>query len=145
MATMTGGNHRPPFVDEHVVTVEADIAQGWAAVEDYATRLTRTPHRLLSRVLGTDPASGFRIAESEPPRRVTLTGRHRFSTYQLVFEVVPATEGTQIRALTFAEFPGLRGLAYRTFLTVSRAHPIATRRMLRAIARGVHRVSAGGI
>jgi hypothetical protein len=66
---------------------------------------------------------------------VELAGRHRFSTYRLVFRVEPAAGGSRLHALTYATFPGLHGRAYRTALMVSTGHARATRGMLRSVAR----------
>lgn len=124
-----------PFVDEHTRLVDASLDRTWAALDGYVARLTASPHRVLGPVLGTEPSSGFEVLASEPPREVVLGGRHRFATYRLVFLVDPEEKGVRIRALTYADFPGLRGRAYRTGLVLSTGHARATRAMLRTIAR----------
>jgi hypothetical protein len=122
-----------PFVDEHAVTVRADIDDTWRAVVAYATALSGTDHPLLSRVLGTRPRSGFEIADADTPYVLALTGRHRFATYRLLFRVTPSAGGARLGAQTFARFPGLRGRVYRSLLMGTRGHQIATRSMLRRI------------
>jgi hypothetical protein len=123
-----------PFVDEYAVDVAAAADRTWAAVHDYATRLSSTPHALLGRLLGTVPRSGFEVVGSDPPQEIVLGGRHRFSTYRLVFRVDPHGGRTRVRAVTYAVFPGLHGWAYRTGLILSTGHRRATQGMLRRIA-----------
>jgi hypothetical protein len=127
-------SHGLPFVDEYSRHVPADQTGAWQELEQYVDRLTTSSHRLLFRILGTVPRSGFEVAESDPPREVVLSGRHRFSTYRLVFRVEPEGKGSRLHALTYAEFPGLRGRAYRTVLMVSTGHRRATENMLRTVA-----------
>jgi hypothetical protein len=125
-----------PFVDEHARAVAAPPDRTWAALDDYVARLTTLPHGLLWRLLGTVPRSGFEVVATDAPREVTLGGRHRFSTYRLVFRVAPDGDGCRLHALTYAAFPGVRGRAYRTVLMLSTGHRRATRRMLQQVAHG---------
>lgn len=76
---------------------------------------------------------GFRVAEAEPPRLLDLEGQHRFSRYRFAFEIEPRGAGSTLRATTHAEFPGLRGRAYRTVVIGSRAHVLVVNRMLRGV------------
>jgi hypothetical protein len=128
-----------PFVDEYSRDVAAAPVRTWAALQRYVETLTSESHsvllRVLLRVLGTVPRSGFEVVDSDPPREVVLAGRHRFSTYQLVFRVDAVGTGSRLRALTYAEFPGLRGRVYRTGLMLSTGHRRATEGMLRKVAR----------
>jgi hypothetical protein len=124
-----------PFVDEHGLTFRADEGEVWPALVGYVTALTRSRHRLLSRLLGTVPESGFEIVATAPHEEVTLVGRHRFASYRLVFRVGSEREQVRVTADTFASFPGLRGRVYRILLMRTRAHQVATRRMLREIRR----------
>ncbi len=64
-----------------------------------------------------------------------LSGRHRFSRYALVFELEPTGEHTVLKALTYAVFPGVHGRVYRLLVISSRAHVVATRRMLASVSR----------
>jgi hypothetical protein len=86
-----------------------------------------------------DTLAGFRVARSEPPREIALEGRHRFSRYQLAFEIEPAESGARIRAVTHAEFPGVRGALYRAMVVGSGGHRIVTTGILRSIARRAER------
>jgi hypothetical protein len=124
-----------PFVDEHRRVVGAGVDRTWAALEEYVGRLTTAPHRLLGPLLGTVPRSGFEVVGSDPPHEVVLGGRHRFSTYRLVFRVEPDGPGSRLCALTYAAFPGPHGKAYRAGLMLSTGHARATRGMLRTVAR----------
>jgi hypothetical protein len=124
-----------PYVDEHARAVAATPERTWAALHDYVERLTTSSHGVLFRVLGTVPSSGFEVVESDPPHEIVLTGRHRFSTYRLVFRVDPEGDASRLRALTYAVFPGVRGRTYRTLLMVSTGHARATRGMLRTVAQ----------
>ena len=54
----------------------------------------------------------------------------------LAFEVADASDGaTQLRAKTYAEFPGVRGRAYRALVIGTRAHVVAANHILRSIRR----------
>jgi len=54
----------------------------------------------------------------------------------LAFEVSDASDGaTQLSAQTYAEFPGVRGRAYRALVIGTRAHVVATHHILRSIRR----------
>ncbi len=128
-----------PFVDEHGLTVRADEAQTWPAVVGYATALSRSRHRVLSRLLGTVPESGFEIVATRPHEELTLAGRHRFATYRLVLRVGADGGRARITADTFARFPGWKGRLYRTLLLRTRAHQVATTLMLRQIGRRADR------
>jgi hypothetical protein len=122
-------------VDEYARDVTATPDRTWSALQQYVERLTTSSHGILFRVLGTVPRSGFEVVETDPGREVVLGGRHRFSTYRLVFRVEPAGDASRLHALTYADFPGLRGRAYRTVLTVSTGHRRATQSMLARVAR----------
>jgi hypothetical protein len=121
------------YVDEHAVDVPASPEQTWAALTGYVDgRLASGRRSWLTRVLGTSPASGFAVASRVEGERLELTGQHRFSRYRLDFSVLPGTDGTGSRlvATTHAAFPGPHGAAYRMLVIGSRAHVLATRRML---------------
>lgn len=128
-----------PFVDAYSRSVAATPAHTWEALEHHVERMTTSTrgvlHGVLFRVLGTEPRSGFEVVETEPLREVVLGGRHRFSTYRLVFRVEPDNDGALLSALTYAEFPGLRGRAYRTALMVSTGHRRAAQKILAGVAR----------
>ena len=65
-----------------------------------------------------------------------MAGRHRFSHYRLVFELVDAADDeTHLSARTYAEFPGLRGRVYRALVIGTRLHVLATNQILRSVRR----------
>lgn len=131
-----------PFVDQHRLTVRAGADQVWAAVMGYAGGLGPSRHKLLSLVLGAEPPSGFAVVDTQPPRELTLAGRHRFAQYQLVFRVIPEGEEALLTADTYARFPGVKGRLYRAALMPTGGHRIATRRMLATIRRRAEATAA---
>jgi hypothetical protein len=126
----------PPYVDDHDVLVSAPRDRVWTALESYVDEVLATGRAtLLTRLLGTSPASGFGVASRVAPQRIELTGRHHFSRYRLVFSLLDASEAaTTLRATTYAAFSGPHGAAYRLMVIGSRAHVLATRRMLASVA-----------
>lgn len=131
------GLDRPAYVDEHRLGIDATPEAVWPALEAFAERLHGPQRGLLATLLGPEPASGFAVAERVPPRLLSLQGGHRFSTYALDFRVVATSEGTDVCAVTYADFPGLHGFAYRSAVIGTRGHAVAVRRMLRQVAARV--------
>ena len=124
-----------PYVDEHAVAVAAPRERTWAALTSYVDgRLATGRASWLTRLLGTAPASGFAVASRVEGESVELAGRHRFSRYRLVFKLSGSLP-TTVTATTYAAFPGPHGAAYRLFVIGSRAHVVATRKMLDAVRR----------
>jgi len=137
-----------PFLDEHRehIDVPADVA--WAALVGVLRRRMGGA-RTLARVLGCDPREatpgfsgrvdetlpGFRVVDSEPGRRLSLRGQHRFARYALTFLIV----GDQLRARSEAAFPGIHGRMYRALLMGTGGHRIVTRGLLRHVARAAGR------
>ena len=127
-----------PFIDTHALTVVAPRERVWAAVREYVDRTLATGRAsLLGRLLGAEPASGFAVAEEVAGERLVLRGRHRFSDYRLIFEVAAADRATVLHAHSYAVFPGVTGRLYRTAVIGSGVHVVATRHLLRSIARRV--------
>ncbi len=128
-----------PFVDAYSRSVDASPDRTWEALQPQVERMTTATrgllHGALFGVLGTVPRSGFTVIASDPGREVVLGGRHRFSTYRLVFRVEPEGEAALLSALTYAEFPGLPGRAYRTMLMATTGHRRAAQRLLAGVAR----------
>jgi hypothetical protein len=126
-----------PYVDEHALTVAAPRDLVWAGLQRYAAVSIGIPGGgPLARILGTVPRSGFEVTQTVPAGRLTLTGRHRFSRYALVFDLRDTTSrGTVLRATTYAVFPGPLGRMYRALVIGTGAHAVATNRMLHAIGR----------
>lgn len=69
-----------------------------------------------------------------PERLLGLAGPHRFSRYALGFRITASGEGTEVAAVSYGDFPGLHGLAYRTVVVGSGGHVFALRRMLQQIS-----------
>ncbi len=134
---MNAGNTELSYVDEHAIRIAASRELVWTALQRYVVTSLCTAHaKPLVRILGTEPAAGFEVAESTPTERLTLIGRHRFSRYRLAFEMTDTTDGaTQLRAQTYAAFPGVHGRVYRALVVGTGAHILATNHILRSIRR----------
>jgi hypothetical protein len=136
-----------PHVDEHAVTVEAELDTTWAAcqrvVEGSFGSVSRT-----ARLLGCEDTitsgprplaagstlPGFHVEIAEPEQMLGLAGRHRFSAYALIFRLEGTGVGvTTVRAETRAKFPGVRGGIYKTLVIRTRGHVLVTRRLLGAM------------
>ncbi|MBB4664175.1 hypothetical protein [Conexibacter arvalis] len=138
---------RLPYIDEHARIVGGSREQVWRALVDTVRRETAGGEPL-ARLLGCEQTAGsrpfegepgqtipgFRVAEAEPGRRLALRGRHRFADYQLTFLL---DDDGRLRALTHADFPGLRGRVYKALVIGTRGHVVATRHLLRAVGRRV--------
>ncbi|KOG32297.1 hypothetical protein [Streptomyces resistomycificus] len=140
-----------PHVDEHTTLVAADadaVWRGLGEVLDQAfsggrpagyARLVGCADRTAS---GPRPPAegstvpGFRVASAAPGRELVLVGRHRFSTYALVFRLDAAGSGrTRLRAETRARFPGPAGRLYRLLVIGTGGHAVGVRRLLSAVRR----------
>jgi hypothetical protein len=122
---------RLPYIDEHAISVRADLATTWHALLHV---LCRDPD---------DPSTvpiGFVLDSATPHERLALKGRHPFATYRLVFELdaKEAPQRTLVRALTWSEFPGVAGKVYRALVISSGAHRSVVRHTLRRIAAAAH-------
>ena len=127
-----------PYVDEHGVEVGVPRDHAWDVLASYVDEQLATGRdTVLTRLLGTRPASGFAVTSRVPGESVELAGSHRFSRYRLVFTVLPGDgpESSRVVATTYAAFPGPHGAAYRLLVIGSRLHVLATRRMLDAVRR----------
>ncbi|MFE6849301.1 hypothetical protein ACFVDH_00725 [Streptomyces sp. NPDC057674] len=135
-----------PFVDEHVVVVDAGVEELWARLLVKVGRsLSTAGGARYARVVGAVPREsggvrplgagsefpGFRVARVVPGRELALEGRHRFSTYSLVFRLEELGGGRcRLRAETRAVFPGVAGRVYRALVIGSGGHAFAVRRLL---------------
>ncbi len=116
---------RLPYIDEHAISVAANRADTWQAVLRVTCRDSRNPR----------PPVGFTVDSATEPDRFALKGRHPFSVYKLVFEMSDGGPGhTRLRAVTWADFPGVKGRVYRALVIGSGGHRVVVRRMLRRIA-----------
>jgi hypothetical protein len=129
-----------PYIDEHRTHVGASPERTWDAVVRLARGLLAHPAPVAFVALWRlEPASGFAVAEETAPRHLALRGRHRFSRYELAFDVAPSQDGVTLSARTSAVFPGIAGRAYRALVIGSGGHRIIVRRMLAQIARSAER------
>ena len=140
-----------PYVDEHATAVAAPVDAVWEALlrvvdEGFAGAVGGGYARLVGcrdvTPSGPRPLTegsvvvGFHVARALPGRELALEGRHRFSTYALVFRLTEAGPGqAELRAETRAAFPGVSGRAYRLLVIESGAHVVAVRRLLAAVRR----------
>jgi hypothetical protein len=124
-----------PYLDEHAIRIDAPRELVWLALQrSTSTSLGMGPRNPLQIILGATPPGGFEVLDSVPPERLTFVGQHRFSQYMLRFELTDAADGaTQLRAQTYAAFPGLLGGLYRAGLVGTGAHAMATNHILRAV------------
>lgn len=140
-----------PYVDEHSVTIEKGRETSWLAL---LRMLESAGPGWFARLLGcTDTAAsgprplsegsavpGFHVVTAARPVELALAGGHRFSDYALIFRLDELEPGrTRLRAETRAAFPGARGRLYRLMVMGTRAHVLATRRMLAAVERDAER------
>ncbi|KAA9157455.1 hypothetical protein FPZ12_025115 [Amycolatopsis acidicola] len=131
-------DERPPFLDEHHVLTGASQGAVWQSLTDLLH--ARQPGaEVVARLVGAGPRGdgppGFTVADTVPPQRLRLTGRHHFSRYELVFLVEPDGDRTKLSARSYAEFPGVLGRLYRAAVIGSGAHRVLVPRLLRGIAR----------
>lgn len=139
-----------PAIDTHAVEVLAPPSSVWEALTQWTSgggsgRNTARFARLLGceyvEVAGTPGRTGstfpgFRVAHAEPPRMLALEGGHHFSDYTLDFEITDRGDGhSTLTATTHAGFPGLSGQLYKTLVIRNRVHVLATKRLLRSVAR----------
>jgi hypothetical protein len=141
-----------PYIDEHSIQITAtpervwdelgsslraelgralptSLTQAWGLVPDTCQGEWRGAPRL------GDALTGFTVVEADRPKRLALRGKHRFSRYELAFELDAAPSGgCMLRARTSAAFPGPLGRVYRALVIGTRGHRLLVRRLLREIA-----------
>jgi hypothetical protein len=144
-----------PRIDEHETVVAADVDGVWLALlESMAGAFSGRGATSVARILGCVPATasgprpltegstipGFGVTAAAPGRELVLEGRHRFSSYSLIFRLAPVGSGrTRLRAESRGAFPGGLGRAYRLLVVGTRGHVLAVRRLLAAVRRGAER------
>lgn len=130
--------------------IEADRENSWGALQRVLEATGSAGFARYARLIGAadteasgprplsqgSAVPGFHVAAADEPHELALAGRHMFSSYALVFHLEDLAPGrTLLRAETRAEFPGLKGAVYRMLVIRSRAHVLATRRILSAVKR----------
>ena len=129
-----------PVVDEHSRDVRADPERVWDALMRFVHGpLARPAPRAFVSLWNLQPASGFDVAEEAAPRHVVLRGHHRFSHYELAFDVAPGPDGATVSARTSAVFTGIAGTFYRALVIGTGGHRLAVHHMLRQIGRTAER------
>lgn len=135
------------LVDVHSVVIDASRAAAWPALQHMVEhagpgRFARFLGCVDTEASGPRPLAvgstvpGFHVVAVDEPGELALAGRHRYSDYALVFRLDELAPGrSRLRAETRAAFPGTSGRLYRTMLVGTRAHVIATRRMLAIVKR----------
>ena len=138
-----------PEIDEHVRLVPAAPHRAWQALVSVLAGPVRALPRPLTWAWGLEPPArtggddlspgstipGFEVAQSEPPRLLTLRGRHRFSRYEIRFTLEPAgPDAVELHARTAAAFPAMPGKTYRALVIGSGGHALVVRRLLARVA-----------
>ncbi|MFE9703303.1 hypothetical protein [Streptomyces sp. NPDC005930] len=138
-----------PYIDEHATVVAAGVEDVWRGLSETLDRSFASPGMACyARLVGSADCTasgprplaegstlpGFRVLAAVPGRELTLVGRHRFSSYALVFrleEVSPRR--SRLRAESRAVFPGPAGGLYRRLVIGTGGHAVGMRRLLTAI------------
>jgi hypothetical protein len=140
-----------PHVDEHATVIDAGAEAVWRSLGETLDRSFSRPRaagyaRLVGSadrtVAGPRPLAegstlpGFRVIRAIPGRELVLVGRHRFSSYALIFRLDEVgAERYRVRAETRATFPGLKGGLYRLLVIRTGGHVVGMRRLLSTIRR----------
>ena len=139
-----------PHLDEHGTLVLAPVPRVWETLLPVvAGSFTGAATARIARALGCthtevsgpidrigSTVPGFVVARVVEPAVLALEGQHRFSRYGLIFSIEPTRdEQSLLRAETRAEFPGLKGSAYRTLVVGTRGHVLVVKRLLAAVRR----------
>lgn len=138
-----------PYIDEHFSDIAADADAVWTELLEgiersfshrFAALYARTIRCDDREATGPRPFEvgstipGFHVAAMTPHTELVLEGRHRFSTYALIFRLDRVDLGrSRLHAVTRAAFPGRAGAAYRLVVIGTGGHVVAVRRLLTAI------------
>ncbi|WP_306955797.1 hypothetical protein [Streptomyces sp. B4I13] len=127
-----GGNFRRSLVETLDRSFSRPAMAGYAGLVRAADRTASGPRPLAEG--STLP--GFRVVAAIPGRELVLQGRHRFSSYALIFRLEHVGPGrSRLGAESRAAFPGLIGGLYRRLVIGTGGHLIGMRRLLAAIRR----------
>jgi hypothetical protein len=142
---------RLPHIDEHVIDIAADVDDVWPVLTETLDRtFSRATMASFARIVGCADSTatgrrpltegstmpGFRVVAAVPGSELVLEGRHRFSSYALIFRLERGSLGrSRLRAESRGSFPGLAGGVYRLFIIGTDGHVVAVRRVLSVIKR----------
>ena len=140
-----------PYVDEHATVIAAAVDDVWPVlIETLDRSFSRAGMASYTRTVGCADCTasgprplaegstipGFRVVTAVPGSVLALEGRHRFSSYALIFRLEQVSAGrSRLRAETRAAFPGLAGGVYRLLVIGTGGHVVAVRRLLSVIKR----------
>ena len=151
---MPPATDRLPHVDEHSIEIGASPGATWESLlRVVESTLSSGGSPRLARLLGCEDSTaggprplaasstlpGFHVLEATAPSELALAGSHRFSNYALIFRLDLGEGRVRLRAETRAEFPGLKGSAYRALVIGTRIHVLVVRRILDATKRRAER------
>lgn len=144
-----------PYLDEHATVIAAGVDDVWSALLHSLHRASsRAGARRYARIVGCADCTasgprplahgstipGFHVVAAHPGRELVLEGRHRFSSYALIFSLEHVgLNRTRLVAESRAAFPGLTGTAYRALVVGTRGHVLMVRRLLAAVRRRAER------
>jgi hypothetical protein len=140
-----------PYIDEHATLIAAGADDVWRSLGETLDRSFSRPGVAgYARLVGSADCTasgprplaegstfpGFRVVAAVPGRELVLEGRHRFSSYALIFRLEHVSPGrSRLRAESRAAFPGLAGGIYRRLVIETGGHVVGMRRLLSAIRR----------
>lgn len=140
-----------PYLDEHATVIAAETAHVWRSLTETLDRsFSRPGWGGYTRLVGCNDCAasgprplaegsafpGWRVAAAVPGRELALQGRHRFSSYALIFHLENVGPGrSRLRAESRAAFPGLAGALYRWLVVGTGGHVVGMRRLLSAVRR----------
>lgn len=146
---------RLPYIDEYAREIAASPEAVWHALLATLAHFPKPPRWLITAwgltpsarsdgwdrtVVVGDTVPGFAASAVSAPHLLTLRGGHRFSDYELQFELQQLSPArTRLRATTSAVFPGLTGRMYRALVIGTGGHRIAVARTLASVGRRAER------
>jgi hypothetical protein len=129
-----------PLIDQHSIAVSAEPDAVFDAVlATFGRFLTGPLGTSFSRLWRCDPPQAFEVVDEARPGLLVMAGKHRFSSYGIIFRITPVGAGATLSAESRAKFPGRSGRAYKTMVIGTHGHVVATRGLLRLIARSASR------
>jgi hypothetical protein len=140
-----------PYIDEHSTVIAAGADDVWRSLGETLDRSFSGPGMAsYARLVGSADCTasgprplaegstlpGFRVVTAVTGRELVLEGRHRFSSYALIFRLEDISPcRSRLRAESRAVFPGLAGGIYRRLVIGTGGHVVGMRRLLSAIRR----------